>query len=377
MDERVPVLDLTLATDEVRDEVEAGWSSAIDDGQFVGGSAVGDFEREWAAYCGATEAVSVANGTDALTLTLRALGIGRGCEVILPANTFIATAAAVVLAGATPRFADVDPETLLLTADTVSRRITPRTRAVIVVHLYGQPADVDSISSLAIAAGLVVIEDAAQAHGARWRGSRVGSLGIAGCFSFYPGKTLGAFGDGGAVVTSNPALARELRALRNHGRPSGGSHHGHVVVGTNSRLDTLQAVVLSTKLRHLDKWIAARREIVHRYHTELEDAPIRPVTVAPGAWAAPHLAVVQVPDRRRAMAILDEEGIDTAVHYPVPCHLQPAYRRFADRALPTSEAAARHVLSLPLFPHMSSVQVDRVCAALKRIGREAVIGVGL
>ncbi len=253
MDAAVPFFDLGGMTQEVRSDVDAAWSTLLGTGHFVGGAEVDRFEEEWARYCGTAHAIGVANGTDALTLTLRALAIGAGDEVVVPANTFIATAEAVVLAGATPRFADVDPDTLLLTADGLAAAITSRTSAVIAVHLYGQTADMDAISVTAERAGLAVLEDAAQAHGASWWGRPAGSLGRAGCFSFYPGKNLGAFGDAGAVVTDDADLTERLRSLRNHGRVSG-SHYRHGDIGTNSRLDSVQAAVLSAKLPRLDAW---------------------------------------------------------------------------------------------------------------------------
>jgi dTDP-4-amino-4,6-dideoxygalactose transaminase len=368
---RVPFMDLGPATVEVRPEVDAAWDRVLAAGDFVGGGEVERFEERWAAYCGTAEAIGVANGTDSITLILRALGIGRGDEVVVPANTFVATAEAVVLAGATPRFADVDPDTLLLTADTMTAAVTPRTAAVIAVHLYGQPVDMDAIGATAARAGLAVVEDAAQAHGATWNGRRAGSFGVAGSFSFYPAKNLGAFGDGGAVVTSDAQLARTVRALRDHGRVAG-AHHGHAMVGTTSRLDTLQAAVLSAKLARLDDWIRARRQVVARYEEALADSPVRMVATAAGAVPAWHLAVALVPDRDRDRAVLGARGVQTAVHYPVPCHLLPPYRRYATGELPVAEAAAARVVSLPLFPHLSDEQVATVCAALREMARGVV-----
>ena len=241
-----------------------GWTDLLDSQRFVGGEEVAAFESAWAAYCGTTHAVGVANGTDALHLSLRALGVGRGDEVIVPANTFVATVEAIVLAGARPRFADVDEETGLLTSATVEEQLTRATRAVIAVHLYGQAANMDALGECSAAHGLVLLEDAAQAHGASWRGVSVGAFGAVGCFSMYPGKNLGAFGDAGAVVTSDPTVAERLRSLRDHGRGQGG-HYDHDRFGTNSRLDTAQAIVLTAKLRRLDAWNAARRQLAHLY----------------------------------------------------------------------------------------------------------------
>ena len=291
---RVPFTDLGAMTHDVRAAVDAAWHDLLERSDFVGGEAVERFEAAWAQYCGTEEAVAVANGTDALLLTLRGLGIGPGDEVVVPANTFVATAEAVVLAGA-PRFADVDPATALLTAGTLAAALTPRVAAVIVVHLYGQPADMDAIGDVAARAGVMVVEDAAQAHGATWRGRRAGSMSRAGCFSFYPGKNLGAFGDAGAVVTSDPALADVLRSLRNHGRipgatPATACSSGPTAGWTRSRPRC------SAKLAQLDGWTAARCRIVERYRQAVPAELARMITVAPGAESAHHLAVVVTTD---------------------------------------------------------------------------------
>jgi dTDP-4-amino-4,6-dideoxygalactose transaminase len=361
---QIPFLDLAAMTREVRGGVDLAWRRVLASGRFVGGEAVEQFEGAWAAYCQVPHALGVANGTDALQLTLTALGIGPGDEVVLPANTFVATAEAVVLAGATPRFADVCPDTLLLTPGCLEAAITRRTRAVIVVHLYGQMPDMDALGRAAARAGLALIEDAAQAHGATWQGRPAGSIGTAGCFSFYPGKNLGAFGDAGAVVTADAGLAARIRVLRDHGRAAG-SHYRHELVGTNSRLDALQAAVLTVKLARLDAWNEARRSIAARYHAALASGPARPVAEARGARGVYHLAVVRVPDRARAQRRLAGLGVQTQVHYPVPCHLQAPYRRFAGRPLPAAERCADEVLSLPMFPHMTSAQVAQVCEAVQ------------
>jgi dTDP-4-amino-4,6-dideoxygalactose transaminase len=361
--ELVPFTDLGSITREVRADVDAAISRVVSSGAFIGGEQVERFEDQWARYCQTACAVSVGNGTDALTLALRALGIGRGDEVVVPANTFVATAEAVVLAGATPRFADVDPETLLLTPAALEAAIGPRTRAVIVVHLYGQMADMDSLGSVAASAGLAVVEDAAQAHGATWRGRRAGSLGQVGCFSFYPAKNLGAFGDAGAVVTDDAALAATVRCLRDHGRARG-SHYLHEAVGTNSRMDAIQAAVLSVKLQRLETWTRARRRIAASYRDRLAGSAVRLVTEAAGSSGAYHLMVARVPARDQVGARLANAGISTGVHYPIPCHRQEPYRRFGRGPLPVAERACSEVLSLPLHPHMASEQVARVCDEL-------------
>lgn len=362
----VRFLDLRGVTDAVAEDVRAGWSALLESGAFIGGDVVTAFERELAAFCGTAYAVGVANGTDALHLTLRALGIGTGDSVIVPANTFVATVEAVVLSGATPRFADVDPDTLLLTSDSIAAARVPSTKAVIAVHLYGQMADMDAISEYAESEGLHLIEDAAQAQGATFGGRRAGSYGVAGCFSFYPGKNLGAFGDAGAVVTSDPVLDDRLRSLRDHGR-SAGTHHDHVVVGTNSRLDAVQAVVLSAKLRHLQAWNRARRDLMELYRELLDPDRATLVAEQDGGRGVHHLAVVRVADRESVRRQLDERAISTGIHYPVPCHLMGPYRGYADGALPAAERAADEVLSLPMYPHLESDDVRRVAATLNEI----------
>jgi dTDP-4-amino-4,6-dideoxygalactose transaminase len=361
----IPFLDLAAMTREVRQPVEQAWSQVLASSRFIGGDAVKEFEEAWASYCEVPHAVGVANGTDALQLTLTALGVMPGDEVIVPANTFVASAEAVVLAGAVPRFADVDPDTLLLTPEHLEAVITRRTKAVIIVHLYGQMPDMDTLGDIADRAGIAVIEDAAQAHGATWRGRRAGSLGVAGCFSFYPGKNLGAFGDAGAVVTADQGLAQRIRILRDHGRAAG-SHYRHELVGTNSRLDALQAVVLTAKLDRLDAWNKARGSIAARYRAALAPGPARLVGEVPGATGVYHLAVARVPNRERVQKRLAAMGVQTQIHYPIPCHRQIPYQRFADRPLPVAEKTAGEVLSLPIFPTMSDAQVARVCAAVQQ-----------
>lgn len=345
--------------------IEHDYLACLHDAKYVGGPAVAAFEQEWAAYCGAGQAVGVGNGTDALELTLTALGVGPGDEVVVPANTFIATPAAVVRAGATPRFADVSDDTLLMTPATLSEALTPRTRAAMVVHLYGQMPDMAGLLAVAHQAGILVIEDAAQAHGAEWSGGRAGSFGDAACFSFYPGKNLGAFGDAGAVVVSRPELADRVRALANHGRSRGAAHYEHDYVGTNSRLDALQAIALSGKLARLEEWTQRRIELAARYRDRLSGIPDAKLTgVSPLARHVYHLFVIRVPGRDRVRAELAGHGIQTGVHYPVPCHVQPPLRRFAGRPLPVAERTAGQLLSLPLFPHMTDDQVDLVCEVL-------------
>jgi dTDP-4-amino-4,6-dideoxygalactose transaminase len=369
-DGTVPFTDLAAMAREVWPSIESDYLSCLLGGGYIGGAAVTSFERDWARYCGTRHAVGVASGTDALQLTLTALDIGPGDEVVVPANTFIATAAAVVRAGATPRFADVSEDTLLMTPGTLTEAITPRTRAVIVVHLFGQVPDMAGLRAVADGHGMAVIEDAAQAHGAEWGGRRAGAFGEAACFSFYPGKNLGACGDAGAVVTSRPELADQVRALANHGRHGGAAHYEHDSIGTNSRLDALQAIVLSAKLARLDAWTDRRIALAARYRQLLSGTDLRLTGIAAPARQVYHLFVVRVAARDDVRAGLARRGIQTGVHYPVPCHLQPPLRRFAHAPLPVAERAAQELLSLPMFPHLTEAQVDLVCEALAGTLRE-------
>lgn len=332
---------------------------------FVGGRWLERFEGQWAEYCGVRHAVGVANGTDAIELVIRGLGIGRGDEVIVPANTFVATAGAVVAAGATPVFVDVDPGTLLVTEASVLAAIGPSTAAVIGVHLYGQPVDIDAIRPVADRHGIVIIEDAAQAHGAMVSERRVGSLARAGTFSFYPAKNLGALGDGGMVTTDDEALAQRVRTLGNQGR--GHITTDHIEVGRNSRLDGLQAAFLGEKLKYLDRFNTRRRQLVGLYRRRLADTPVTFVDARPGAASVHHLLVVQVDDRDRFRERLADQGVETSIHYPVPCHRQPAYERFGAGYLPVVERAASRLVSLPLFPTMTDRQVHRVCDVITMV----------
>jgi dTDP-4-amino-4,6-dideoxygalactose transaminase len=361
----IPFLDLQAMHAEVAGELTDGWRQVSRSAKFIGGELVERFEAEWATYCQAAHCVGVASGTAALELSMAGLGIGQGDEVIVPANTFIATATAVVAVGATPVFVDVDRSTLLMTAAGVEAALTPRTAAIIPVHLYGQPVDMDAINKVASAAGLVVIEDAAQAHGASWKGKPVGTLGRVGCFSFYPGKNLGAFGDAGAVVTHDFALAQRIRSIGNYGRLR--SHFRHEVArSTNSRLDALQAAILSVKLRRLDAWNDGRRRAAARYELVLADLPVRMIHSAPGAFNTYHLAVIRTPRRDELRHRLESEGISTGIHYPIPCHLQPAFATEAGPSLPVAEQAAKEVLSLPMYPHLGDAEISVVAEAIDR-----------
>ena len=362
----IPFLDIPGITDLVRDELDLRWKAVLEHGRYVGGPEVDEFEAEFARFCDAEHSVGVGNGTDALELILAGLGIGPGDEVIVPGNTFVATAEAVVTVGARPRFVDVLPGTLEIDPDTVAAAIGPRTAAVMAVHLYGQMVEVDRLLPITERHGLALIEDAAQAHGARFAGRRAGSVGVAAGFSFYPGKNLGALGDGGAVTSDDAALVTKIRQLATHGRSIAG-RYVHEERGRNSRLDTLQAGILSAKLARLDEDNQRRRDLMDRYRDRLP-AGITPLEQHPDAESVHHLAIVQVADRDATTAVLDAANIGWGVHYPVPCHQQPAFAEFADGPLPVTEQAADRILSLPMGPTLADDQVDRICDVLGRAG---------
>ncbi|WP_448642083.1 DegT/DnrJ/EryC1/StrS family aminotransferase [Geodermatophilus sp. URMC 63] len=361
----IPFLDVRGVTDLVREDLDRCWERIVTHGRFIGGPEVETFEERFAEYCEAGHCVGVANGTDALELVLAALGIGPGDEVIVPANTFVATAEAVCAVGARPRFVDVLPDTLEIDPDAVAAAIGPRTAAVMAVHLFGQMVDLDRLAPVVTRHGLALVEDAAQAHGARFGGRRAGSVGVAAAFSFYPGKNLGALGDGGAVTSGDEALVRRIRQLADHGRAHSGRYL-HEVRGRNSRLDSLQAALLAIKLGRLDEDNDRRRSLVQRYRERLPAGCV-PLAQHPQAESVHHLAVVQVPDRAAATAALDAAGIGWGLHYPVPCHRQPAYAEFAEGSLPVAERAAEHILSLPMSPTATHAQVDRVSEVLAAV----------
>jgi dTDP-4-amino-4,6-dideoxygalactose transaminase len=350
---------------ELYDELDSVWKQVSRSSKFITGEFVERFEEQWAAYCGTSYCVGVASGTVALQLALTALGIGSSNEVIVPANTFFATVEAVLAVGATPVFVDVDPSTLLMTAMAVRQAITKNTAAVVAVHLYGQPVDMDSLKRVTDAARISLLEDASQAHGSSWRGRRAGSFGHIGCFSFYPSKNLGAFGDAGAIVTSDWALAEKVRALGNHGRTRG-DHYRHDYVGGNHRLDELQAAVLSVKLRKLDRWNASRRRVADWYKKLLVELPVGLVQEAEGASSNCHLAVIETADRDHVKRSLAVHGVQTSIHYPIPCHKQPALRRAHGKVFPVTEAAATRILSLPMGPHVTKNEAEKVVDAIKR-----------
>lgn len=360
----IPFLDLKAGHDGLRQEMDEAWQRVMESGRYVLGSELESFEREFAEYCEALHCVGVGNGLDALYLILRASGIGPGDEVIVPANTFIATWLAVSYTGAQPVAVEPLETTYNLDPDAFSAAVTSRTKAVIAVHLYGQSADMDRINSIAEKHHLTVIEDAAQAHGARYKGRRVGGLGRAAAFSFYPGKNLGALGDGGAVVTNDRALAERVRLLRNYGSRT---KYYHEEKGINSRLDELQAALLRVKLRRLDAWNEGRRQIARQFNAELVSPNVRLPAVAEWAEHVWHLFVIRCEARDLVRIELGKLGVGALIHYPVPPHLQPAYKEYKDSVLPLTERLAREILSIPIGPFLNTEDANRVVEAVNRV----------
>jgi dTDP-4-amino-4,6-dideoxygalactose transaminase len=368
--QRVPFVDLAAEHQILREELDGAVRRVNDSGRFVLGRELAAFEAEFASYCGAEHCVGVASGTDALLLALRACEIAPGDEVITPSLTFCATAFAVAAAGAVPVFVDVEETSATLNLDLVREAITPRTRAILPVHLYGRCANLSGLAELAAERGLWLIEDAAQAHGACWNGSRAGAVGDAGCFSFYPSKNLGAWGDGGAVVTSDTRLAERLRLLRNHGQTR---EYRHELVGSNSRLDELQAAILRQKLPHLDAWNRARRSAASAY-SDLLDAALSPPRPEPSDGHVFHLYVIRTRAREALQGFLARRGVETGIHYPIPVHRQLAFRGVPHvaRELQITDRLASEVLSLPMFPTISQDKIryvaDQVHAGRANIG---------
>jgi len=363
----IPLVDLRAQHAVVAEEIASGWEQVLAQTAFIGGPQVAAFEGEYASFIGTAHCVGVANGTDAIEIALRALAIGREDEVILPANTFVATAEAVSRTGATPVLVDcVDDDTYLIDPDAVEAAVTPHTRAFIPVHLYGQAAPVERLLPLAERIGAYVVEDAAQSQGARRHELRAGALGHVAATSFYPGKNLGAYGDAGAVLTGSDGAAARMRMIRDHGSQR---KYEHQVCGVNSRLDTLQAVVLSAKLRRLDGWNSARRTAAARYDALLSDCDevVRP-RILQGNEHVWHLYVVRIPNRDRVLKELRAAGIGAGIHYPVPIHLTPAFSGlgYVEGAFPVAERNAGELLSLPLFPEITAEQQERVVSILRQ-----------
>lgn len=360
----VPLVDLRAQQDEIDDEVRAGLAEVFAKTAFIGGPAVSEFEKAYADAMGIAHCVGVANGTDALELAMRAVGVARDDEVILPANTFIATAEAVSRIGARPVLVDVDPEYLLIDPAKVEAAVTARTKAIVPVHLFGQTAPVEKLLPIAESVGAVIVEDAAQSQGATRFGRPAGGLGAVAGTSFYPGKNLGAAGDAGAVLTNDPEIAARVRTLSAHGSDR---KYVHDLIGVNSRLDTIQAVVLLAKLRRLARWNDLRRQAAARYSEMLRDvAGVQLPTVSSGNEDVWHLYVVQVDERDRVLDDLHAAGIGAGIHYPFPVHLTKAYADLglARGSFPVAEAAADRILSLPLYPHITADQQAQVVAAL-------------
>ncbi len=360
----IPFLDLKAQYAQIKTEIDAAVSAVFEKCDFVGGDAISAFEKDYAEFCQTKHCAGVSCGTDAIYLTLEALGVGLGDEVITTANTFIGTTMPISRTGASIKFVDINPKTLNIDVSQIERTITHRTKAIIPVHLFGQPAEMDYILKIARAHDLLVIEDAAQAHGAKYKGRTVGSLGHAGVFSFYPAKNLGASGDAGGIVTNDSEMDKRIRLMRDCGRSSKTEHSEE---GPNHRMDTIQAAVLHVKLKHLDEWNAARRRIAGRYESLFSDhEQIQTVYEPEGVEGVYHLFVVQVKNRDKVKEKLAEVGVPTAVHYPIPLHLQPAYRRLEHEKgdFPVTEAVCERCLSLPIYPEMTDEMVDYVAKNL-------------
>ena len=362
----IPLIDLTRETTRLRPELDAAIARVVASGRFILTEEDEAFERAFAAYCGATHAVGVASGTDAITIALLACGVRAGDEVITAANTCVPTIVGIERAGATPVLADVDPETYTLDPEQVERRLTSRTRALLPVHLYGQTADMGPLLELAAKRDLVVVEDCAQAHGATWEGRHAGSIGRAAAFSFYPTKNLGALGDAGAVVTSDEMVYEQARLLRNYGERA---RFEHVLRGLNSRLDALQAAILSAKLPELDAANARRRELAARYDAAFANSKLVPPTIGGAREHAYHLYVVQAPRRDELRTELERIGIGTGVHYPRPIHRQPAYTELdVHGSFPVAERLSERIVSLPLSPDHTDAEIDEVATAALAAG---------
>src|SRR5262245_8130132 len=359
----IPFLDLKAQYKTIKEDIQQAVNRVFETGQYILGDEVAAFESEFAKYAGAEHGIAVNSGTSALHLALLAAGIGKGDEVITVPFTFVATVAAICYTGARPVFVDIDPKSFTIDTTQLEAAITPRTRAIMPVHLYGQPADMDPILAIARKHGLKVIENAAEGHGAEYQGKRVGSLGVLGCFSFYPGKNLGAYGEGGMVVTNDAKYAETMRMLRDGGQAR--KYH-HVLRGYNYRMEGLQGAILRVKLRHLDAWTEGRRSHALEYERYLRDADVVRPAEMPYARHVYHIYAVRSADRTELQRTLQTHGVQTGIHYPIPVHLQDGYRDLGYVAgeFPQTERAAREVLSLPMFSELSNMQVEMVSAAV-------------
>jgi dTDP-4-amino-4,6-dideoxygalactose transaminase len=360
----IPFVDLKAQYRSIKPEIDEAVSRVFESAQFILGDEVAAFEREFAAYCEASDVIGVNSGTSALHLALLAAGVGPGDEVITVPFTFVATVSAIVYTGATPVFVDIDPEYYTMDPAGLEAAITPRTKAIVPVHLYGQPADMDAILDVARRRGVVVIEDAAQAHGAEYKGRRCGSFGEMSCFSFYPGKNLGAYGEGGAVVTSDSRLARQVRLLRSWGEER---RYEHAIKAFNYRMDGLQGAILRVKLRHLDRWTEQRRSRAQVYRRALAGLPVGLPAERSDVRHVFHVFAIRVAQRDAWRARLTDLGVQVGVHYPIPVHLQPAHRDlgYAEGAFPVSEAVACEILSLPIYPELTDDQIDTIAGAFR------------
>ncbi len=362
----VPFLDLKAQYESISDEIAAALRAVIDRCAFAGGPFVERFEEDFASFCGCRHALGVGSGTEAIWLALMALGIGAGDEVITVPNTFIATAEAISLCGAKPVFVDIDEQTYNMDPSLLEAAITTRTKALIPVHLFGQTAEMNPILDVAREHGLAVIEDACQAHGAEYNGRSAGSMGEAGCFSFYPGKNLGAYGEAGVVVTNNTDLDEKIRMLRDHGQAK---KYQHALVGWNARMDGLQGAILSVKLRYLNAWNEARRKNAALYNDLLiEDQGIIIPYEAPGAKHVYHVYAIRAQDREALLRVLAEKEVHCGIHYPVPIHLQDAYQDlgYHHGSFPVAERCAAEFLSLPMFPELTSRQIEHVASEIAK-----------
>ncbi|MGJ5673036.1 MAG: DegT/DnrJ/EryC1/StrS family aminotransferase [Nostochopsis sp.] len=362
----IPFVDLKAQYLSIKEEIDTAVLKVLESTQFILGSEVTAFEQEFADYCNADYSIALNTGTSALHLALLAAGIGPGDEVITTPFTFVATVAAIVYTGATPVFVDIDPVSYTIDVTKIERAITPKTKAILPVHLYGQPADMDAILEIARRHGLIVIEDAAQAHRAEYKGQRIGSIGDVGCFSFYPGKNLGAYGEGGAVVTNNPEYAKTMRMLRDWGQES--KYH-HVLKGYNYRMDGVQGAILRVKLRYLDQWTEARRTHAATYNHLLADSGVTIPTLMPYSYHVYHVYALRTSQREKLQQQLNAQGIQTGIHYPIPVHLQAAYADLGYKPgdFPHSELAAREELSLPMYAELTTDQVHIIAETLQSI----------
>jgi dTDP-4-amino-4,6-dideoxygalactose transaminase len=363
---KIPLVDLKAQYERIKDEINAAIQEVIATSAFIGGPCVRAFEEAFAKFCGVKHCIGVGNGTDALFIALKSLGIGAGDEVITASNSFIATSEVITMTGAQVVFCDIDPKTYNIDVSQIEAKIAPQTKAIIPVHLYGQPADMDPLLELARRYGLKIVEDAAQAHGARYKGQMVGSLGDAACFSFYPGKNLGAYGDGGAIVTNDDELALKIRMFANHGRVD---KYDHKIEGMNSRLDGLQAAILSVKLKYLEEWTEARRQLAYLYNNLLADSEIVTPVEIENARSVYHLYVVRLRNDTRDLVSQEllRRGIAVGIHYPIALPNLKAYSHLSEeeRRCPEATSASQEILSLPLFPELNKAEVQYIAETLK------------